>query len=88
MRWLDGINGHEFEQALGVGDGQGSLACCSPYGHKESDMTEQLNNITAELNDWTLSEPGASVMNNAVFSVHWNESHIRTRRRAAGHREG
>jgi len=33
-------NGHEFEQAPGVGDGQGSLACCSPWGHKESDMTE------------------------------------------------
>ena len=31
---------HEFEQVLGVGDGQGSLACCSPWGHKESDMTE------------------------------------------------
>ena len=38
--WLDR---HKFEQALGVGDGQGSLACCSPWGHKESDMTEQLN---------------------------------------------
>jgi len=37
------LNGHEFEQALGVGDEQGSLACCSPWGHKESDMTEQLN---------------------------------------------
>ena len=37
-------NGHEFEQAPGVGDGQGSLACCSPWGHKELDMTEQLNN--------------------------------------------
>ena len=37
------LNGHEFEQALGVGDGQGSLACCSPWGRKESDMTEQLN---------------------------------------------
>ena len=35
--------GHEFEQALGVGDGQGSLACCSPWGHKESAMTERLN---------------------------------------------
>ena len=35
--------GHEFEKALGVGDGQGSLACCSPWGRKESDMTEQLN---------------------------------------------
>ena len=31
--------GHEFEQALGVGDGQGSLACCSPWSHKELDMT-------------------------------------------------
>jgi len=34
------LNGHEFEQASGVGDGQGSLACCSPWGQKESDMTE------------------------------------------------
>ena len=42
MRWLDG-SGHEFEQALGDGDRQGSLVCCSPWGHKESDMTEQLN---------------------------------------------
>ena len=33
-------NGHEFEQAPGVGDGQGSLGCCSPWGHKESDATE------------------------------------------------
>ena len=37
------LNGHEFEQALGVGDGQGGLVCCSPWGRKESDMTEQLN---------------------------------------------
>ena len=46
MSWLDGITnlmGHEFEQALGVGDEQGSLACCSPWGRKESDMTERLN---------------------------------------------
>ena len=46
MRWLDGITDSmdmEFEQALGVGDGQGSLACCSPWSRKESDMTEQLN---------------------------------------------
>ena len=38
--WLDG---HEFEQALGAGDGQGSLACCSAWDHKELDMTERLN---------------------------------------------
>ena len=38
-----GLYGHEFDQAPGVGDGQGILACCSPWGHKESDMTEQLN---------------------------------------------
>ena len=37
------LNGPEFEQAPGVGDGQGSLACCSPRGCKESDTTEQLN---------------------------------------------
>ena len=46
MRWLDGItegDGHEFEQTLGVGDGQGSPACCSPWGRKESDTTGQLN---------------------------------------------
>ena len=41
--WHHWLNGHEFEQAPGVGDGQGSLACSSPWGHKESDMTEQLN---------------------------------------------
>ena len=44
--WYHQLNGHKFEQAPGVGDGQGSLACCSPWGLKESDMTEQLNNNT------------------------------------------
>ena len=38
--WHHRLNGHDFEQALGVGDGLGSLVCCSPRGHKESDMTE------------------------------------------------
>ena len=41
--WHHRLNGHEFEHALGVGDGQGSLACCSPWGRKELDMTERLN---------------------------------------------
>ena len=40
--WHHRLNGHEFEQASGDGDGQGSLACCSPWGHKQLDMTEQL----------------------------------------------
>ena len=42
--WHHQLNGHEFEQAPGDGEGQGSLACCSPWGCKESDMTERLNN--------------------------------------------
>ena len=42
--WPHRLNGHEFEQAPGVGDGQGSLAYCSPWGRKVSDTTEQLNN--------------------------------------------
>ena len=50
--WHHLLNGHEFEQALGVGDGQGGLVCCSPWGHKESEMTERLN--------WT----GAGVLSN------------------------
>ena len=45
LRWVDGITGlmDMFEQALEVGDGQGSLMCYSQWGRKESDMTEQLN---------------------------------------------
>ena len=42
--WHHQLEGHEFEQALVVGDGQGSLVCCSPWGHKEVDMTERLKN--------------------------------------------
>ena len=41
--WHHRLDGHEFEQALGVGDGQGSLFYCNPWGGKESDTTEPLN---------------------------------------------
>ena len=41
--WQHRLNGHESEQALGVDNGQASLGCCSPWGGKESDMTERLN---------------------------------------------
>ena len=49
MRWLDGtrLNGHEFEQVLEDGEGQGSLVCCSPWVHRV-DMTEQLNSNNKE----------------------------------------
>ena len=42
--WNHLLNEHEFEQTLGDVEGQGRLACYSPWGHKESDMTEQVNN--------------------------------------------
>ena len=43
VEWPHQLDGHELEQALGVGDGQKSLACCSPLGPKKLDMAEQLN---------------------------------------------
>ena len=50
-KWHYWLEGHEFEQALGDGEGQGSLACCSPWGHKDLNMTERMNNMyTALLN--------------------------------------
>ena len=51
--WHHQLNGHEFVEALAVGDGQGSLVCCSPWVHKESDMTEQHNNNKPEWSLWT-----------------------------------
>ena len=49
--WHHRLNGHEFEQALGDDEGPGSLVCCSPWGHKESDTTEKQNttNVMATL---------------------------------------
>ena len=55
-------NGHEFESTPGVGDGQGGLMCCSPWGSKESDMTEQLN--------WT------DVWMRRVVGVQWPSSEV------------
>ena len=51
VAWHHQLDGHEIEQAPGVGDGQGSLACCSPWGHRESDLTEKLNWV-----NWTEEE--------------------------------
>ena len=44
--WHHRLDGPEFEQAPGVGDGQGGLVCCSAWGHKESDTTKRLNSLT------------------------------------------
>ena len=44
LGWHHRLNGHEFDQAPGNGEGQGSLACCSQWGCKKSDTTERLNN--------------------------------------------
>ena len=49
--WHHRLNGHEFEQALGDGKGQGSPACCSPWGHKELDTAEPLNNSNVPITD-------------------------------------
>ena len=61
--WYHWLNGHEFEQAPGVGDGQGSLVCCSPWGCKELDTTERLK--------WTECQWG---LREAVTFIHlWLE---------------
>ena len=64
--WHHWLDGHEFEQALGVGDGQGSLVCCSPWGHKELDRTEQLK--------WTEQRPGNCL--EGCWSLLSEEKHI------------
>ena len=60
--WHYQLDGHEFEQAPGVGDGKGSLACCSPWGCKESDMTELLN--------WTDQEDVTFPLLFSLFCIH------------------
>ena len=49
--WLHRLDGHECEWTPGVGDGQGGLACCDSWGHKESNMTEQLNQTELNWNN-------------------------------------
>ena len=58
--WHHRFEGGEFKQAPGDGDGQGSLACCRPWGLKESDMTERMNNGSAR------TDPAGSVRAGAV----------------------
>ena len=52
-RWLDGISGHEFEQIPGDGEGQGSLACCSPWGCRDGyDVVTEQNNCLSSVRGW------------------------------------
>ena len=61
--WHHRLNGHEFEQALGVGEGQGSLVCCSPWGPKELDTTWLLNNNQAPRQVWSHNMKGLVSLN-------------------------
>ena len=66
------LNGHEFEQTPGDAEGQGSLACCSPWGHEESDMTEQLNNLpikqsVAAVHPWMCTLRRPSMRNQKIL---------------------
>ena len=53
--WHHWLNGHEFTSAPGVGDGQGSLACCGPWRRKESDVTERLNWLNWRPSEWVMN---------------------------------
>ena len=68
--WHHLLNGHEFEQAPGVGDGQGSLACCSPWGRKKLDTTERLNRTEPVLTQtallWIISS-GSTLLPSVVM---------------------
>ena len=71
--WHHQLDGHEFKQAPGDGDGQESLVCCSPWGHKELDTTEQLNN-----DDLLSNHLSSSIKTSTYFSisVHKNYSSL------------
>ena len=72
MRWLDGIidsKDLEFDQTPGDSEGQGGLVCCSLWGHKESDMTEQLNS-----NEW--EDYSNNVGEGAAISRDWATAHF------------
>ena len=78
--WYHQLNGHEFEQTPGVVAAQGRLICCSPWGHKESDMTYWLNSNNKRWNShrWKSSGHGAatpgSVRMHLLANVSWNQS--------------
>ena len=70
--WHHRLNEHEFEQSLGDDEGQGSLVCCSPWGHEESDTTEALNNNAGDAKNrfdpWVRKIPGVGNGNLLQYS--------------------
>ena len=71
--WHYQLNGHEFEQAPGDGEGQGSLVCCSPWGCKESDTTEQLNKNKNQAIGFLLRHLKGHLNNQAARSLYFPE---------------
>ena len=74
------LNGHELEQDLGDGEGQGSLGCCSPWDCKESDLTERLNDSNSRMLSWEIpwtEEPGGlQSMKLQTLKHHWKSELI------------
>ena len=70
LGWHYGLNGHEFEKVLGDGEGQGSLAFCSPWGHKESETIDRLNNINSlvTIREEVKAQPIPSVILYCVYN--------------------
>ena len=75
--WPHWLNGHEFKQTPGDGEGQGSLVCCSPRGGKESDMTEWLNNNKGSCHFFSPSDNGH------LWSLSWGNTQVTWEQRSA-----
>ena len=72
VEWHHWFDEPEFEEAPGIGDGQGSLACCSPWRHKESDMTERLNWTELYYNQDQLLQQAQGLGSTIILRVHKN----------------
>ena len=69
--WHHQLDGHEFEQVLGVGDGQESLVCCSSWGHKELDTTKRLNHYSLVAQ---MAKHLPAVRDTRIQSLDWEDS--------------
>ena len=68
--WNHRLNGHEFEQASGVGAGQGGLMCCTPWSHKKSNTTERLNNSNFICTKTILKYLSKNTSQNENYAMH------------------